>query len=131
MSSLAVPLRQGLPFAFTAYVLIVPPLHLLLPPDWLWHIAYAALLGMLFTYPVHALVQGRHERLELALSLGFAVVGFVGLLMAPILLVAAIAAHGALDLAKHFGLGARVPVWYLIGCAVFDVAYAALLFTQL
>ncbi|MEL7099344.1 MAG: hypothetical protein AAGM84_10995 [Pseudomonadota bacterium] len=131
MSQLAEPLRQGLPFAFGAYVLVALALHMALPEVWLWHIAYAALIGMLFTYPAHAAVAGEHLGLEGAISAGFAIVGLVGLLFAPILLVAAIAGHGLLDLAKHRGLGVAVPVWYLIGCAVFDLGYAAFLFTRL
>ncbi|MEM8576665.1 MAG: hypothetical protein AAGF60_02335 [Pseudomonadota bacterium] len=131
MSALATPLQRGLPFAFCGYVLAVVLMHLLLPATWLWPIAYVALLGMLFTYPAHAAVQGAHRRLEVGVSLAFAAVGLIGLLTAPGLLVAAIAAHGVLDTVKHFGLGARVPFWYLSGCAVFDLAYAGLLAMQL
>ncbi|MEO0939358.1 MAG: hypothetical protein AAFY38_14495 [Pseudomonadota bacterium] len=131
MSQLAEPLRRGLPFAFGGYVAIALVLHLTMPAAWTWHIAYAALIGMLFTYPAHALVEGRFERLEITTSLAFAIAGLFGLLFAPLLLVAAIAAHGALDLAKYRGLGVRVPVWYLAGCAVFDFGYAAFLLSRL
>jgi len=131
MTHLAMPLRRGLPFAFGGYVLIAVALHLLLPTAWTWQIAYAALIGMLFTYPVHALVDGRFERQEILISLAFAATGLIGLLFAPLLLIAAIAAHGVLDFVKYLGVGVRVPAWYLIGCAVFDLGYAAFLFTWL
>lgn len=131
MSQLAEPLHRGLPFAFGGYVVIAVALHMAMPAAWVWHIAYAALIGMLFTYPAHALVDGRFERLEIASSVAFAIAGLIGLLLAPLLLIAAIAAHGALDLAKYMGIGVRVPVWYLAGCAVFDFGYAAFLLSRL
>lgn len=131
MTYLAEPLRRGLPFGFSAYVVVVVMLHLALPANWLWPIAFAALIGMLFTYPAHAVVQDRDRGLEVGISCTFALAGLLGLLVNPLLLVAAIAGHGLLDLAKYQGLGSRVPVWYLLGCAVFDLAYAGWLFGQL
>ncbi|MEM6303436.1 MAG: hypothetical protein AAF744_01875 [Pseudomonadota bacterium] len=131
MSALAEPLRRGLPLAFWAYVAAVVLMHLSLPQAWVWHIAFVALIGMLFTYPAHAAVQGDKLRLEMSVSWGFALVGLLGLLLTPLLLIAAIAGHGLLDLAKYRGLGAEVPVWYLLSCAVFDLAYAAYLLGHL
>ncbi|MEL7166427.1 MAG: hypothetical protein AAGL96_13235 [Pseudomonadota bacterium] len=122
---------RALPLAFTGYVMAVVLAHVVLPVSWTWLIGFAALLGMLFTYPVHAALQGAHVRLEVGVSAGFVVAGLLGLLISPIILIAAIAAHGLLDAVKYVGVGATVPVWYLIGCALFDVAYAAYLTTFL
>lgn len=122
---------RALPLALIAYVVAVVLAHVLLPVSWTWLIAFAALVGMLFTYPVHAALQGAHVRLEVGLSAGCMVAGLLGLLVSPIVLIAAIAAHGLLDAVKYVGVGAAVPVWHLIGCALFDVAYAAYLTTFL
>ncbi len=131
MTSAATRLQLGLPFAFTFYVLCVVVAHLVLPVQWTWYIGYAALLGMLLTYPAHAAAQGENVRLETGISIAFVGAGLVGLLVAPILLILAIAAHGLLDAVKYLGVGAAVPTWYLLGCASFDIAYAAFLFTHL
>ena len=130
MSAYAAPLRRGLPWGFAGYIVAVVAAHALLPPAFTWGIAYLALLGMLFTYPAHALVQCEHRRWEVSLSIGFTAFGLLGVMVSPLFLVAAVAGHGALDLVKYLrGVGARVPVWYLSGCAAFDFAYAGALFT--
>ena len=111
----------------TVYVLAIPMSHYALPHAWVWQIAFGFLIAMLFTYPIAALIQKRAIQLELSVSLGLAVLGSIGLLTTPWLLIMAIFGHGLWDLLKHRGHGCGFFCWYVTGCVAFDCTYAAAL----
>ena len=110
------------------YVLGIPLSHYALPHSHIWGIALFFLIAMLFTYPVSAIIQRAHIRLEFAISLGLAVLGILGWILSPWLIILAIAAHGTWDLLKHrHSAGVSFFGWYVSGCAVVDFCYAGAL----
>ncbi|MEL6747833.1 MAG: hypothetical protein AAFO79_08490 [Pseudomonadota bacterium] len=117
-----------LKLAFSAYVIALVAAHAVAPGSLTWVIAFFSLAAMLFTYPLAALRQ-RTFTLECGISLGLLSMGLAGLVISPLAIIAAIALHGAWDIAKHRGAGEPFFSWYCIGCAAVDFAYAAALTT--
>ena len=113
--------------AFAAYVVLAAGLHWVAGAAYVWEVAALMMVLMTVTYPVEAFLTKQHRGLEATIALGLSVVAVLGLVLHPALIIAAIFAHGLLDLAKHSGLGVPFYRAYLFGCAAFDVAYAALL----
>ena len=120
-----------LKLASALYVLAIPGLHLSLPVAWVWPIAWALLLAMLFTYPLAAVQARRFVGTETGVSLGLITLGTLGLFLSPVLLVAAIFGHGLWDLAKHRGHGIPFFGWYVSGCVIVDWLYAGSLLFHL
>lgn len=116
-----------LKLASAVYVLAIPLSHGLLPHSLVWSIAVVFLWLMLLPYPIAAHRCGTGGRVENTVSAVLAIVGGLGLLFSPWLIVAAIFAHGAWDLAKHNNWGTPFVRWYLSGCAVVDVIYGGAL----
>lgn len=118
---------MALKAAATFYVLCIPGSHFALPYTWIWGIAVFFLIAMLFTYPAAAWRSGTHFSLELWISLCLALVGFMGLITTPWLIIAGIFGHGVWDLMKHRGHGTPFFGWYISGCVAVDWCYAAAL----
>lgn len=106
------------------YVLGIPVSHFALPHGYIWVIAVFFLIAMLFTYPAAAWRSGSHFSLELRISFALALLGLMGLISSPWLIIAGIFGHGVWDLMKHRGHGTPFFGWYICGCVVVDWIYA-------
>ena len=113
--------------ASTLYVIGIVISHFALPHAYIWGIATFFLIAMLFTYPAAAWRSGSHFLLELRVSIFLALLGLLGLLTTPWLIIAGIFGHGVWDLLKHRGHGTPFFGWYVSGCVVVDWCYAAAL----
>lgn len=93
------------------------------------HGTYAVLLLMIAAvYPIMALHFGEPElsRLHVVLAAAFGVCALVGARLNLWIVVAGLAAHGALDIALHQNvLQSPAQAWYMSLCAGFDLAIAA------
>ena len=109
------------------YVCALVLVHALLPSAYVWDIALFFLIAMLFTYPIAAAYQKQAEGLEVGVAASLAVLGVVGYLVTPWLIILGIVLHGVWDLAKFRGAGAPFFNWYTLGCVCVDFCYAAAL----
>ncbi|WP_147126391.1 hypothetical protein [Shimia ponticola] len=125
-STYALPGRIVAP-AFAGYVVLAVVGHGLVGVDHIWPFAALMMVLMTVTYPTEALLKREYLPLELGLALFLSAVAVIGAVTSPLLIIAAIAAHGVLDIVKSRGLGVPFFRSYLIGCAVFDFGYAAIL----
>ena len=112
---------------FAGYMGLAVTGHWLAGPAHIWPVAAAMMVLMTVTYPVEAWLKGQHLPLEAGIALGLSALAVFGALTSPVLIIAAIFAHAALDLIKGRGLGVPFYPTYLFGCAAFDVAYGAAL----
>ncbi|MEL6701677.1 MAG: hypothetical protein AAFO58_08350, partial [Pseudomonadota bacterium] len=110
-----------------AYIALAVVQHAMAGPEGVWTAAAVLLVLMTVTYPVEALARGEGLPGELAFAVGLSLVALIGLAVQPLFIIAAIVAHGALDIAKHRGLGVPFHPQYLFACAGFDFAYGAAL----
>ena len=113
--------------ASALYVIGILISHFALPHASTWIIAACFLVAMLFTYPAAAWRSGSHFSQELRISLALALLGIMGLMSSPWLIIAGIFGHGVWDLMKHRDHGAPFFGWYVNGCVVVDWTYAAAL----
>ena len=110
------------------YVVAIPLSHGALPQTWVWELALVFLLLMLPPYVIAAAQQRQAVLLERVVALCLAALAGTGYVLgAPILIIAAIFAHGAWDLAKLAGMGTPFFGWYVTGCMAVDWTYAAAL----
>ncbi|WP_375265936.1 hypothetical protein [Planktotalea sp.] len=113
--------------AATLYVVGISISHFVLPHSYIWSIALFFLIAMLFTYPAAALRSGSHFTLEARVAALLALIGCVGFVTSPWLIIVGIFGHGVWDLMKHRGHGTPFFGWYVSGCVVVDWCYAAAL----
>lgn len=120
--------KKALAIAGTLYVVFLLLSHWQLPKAHVWAIAAFFSIAMNFTYLIEALSLKRYVTAEVAASATLIAASLLGLLFAPLLLIAAIFGHGCWDLAKHNGC-AGIPFfsWYVVPCFVVDTIYSVTL----
>lgn len=125
-TSFALPARYVGP-GFGVYVLIACVGHWIAGGAFVWPFAAAMMVVMTVTYPLEAWFRGEGLPIEAGFAIGLSAMAVIGAFTTPLLIIAAIFAHGLLDIAKWLGLGVTFYRAYLFGCALFDVVYAAAL----
>ena len=120
--------KKSLAIAGTLYVALLLISHWQLPKAHVWAIAAFFSIAMNFTYLIEALSLKKSVTAEVAVSTTLIAASIVGLLISPLLIVAAIFAHGCWDLAKHNAC-AGIPffTWYVVPCFVVDTIYSVTL----
>ncbi|MEO0486552.1 MAG: hypothetical protein AAF092_11630 [Pseudomonadota bacterium] len=114
--------------AFSAYVVAAIGLHWVAGADHVWEVAALMMVLMTVTYPTEAALARQDRVLEFSIAGLLSALAIAGLFTSPLLIIAAVLAHGVLDLVKARGLGVPFYALYFFGCAAFDFAYAACLF---
>lgn len=115
--------------AATAYVVMLITTHWRLSDAHVWVIAVVFSILMNFTYLIEALSLKSHAKTEAVVAATLIFTSVMGLILSPLLLIAAIFGHGVWDLLKHFGRGVPFLYWYTCSCFLVDTTYsAALLF---
>lgn len=117
--------------AFAGYLAVAIALHVIAGEEFAWHVAALLMVMMTMTYPTEAILSGRFVRREVTIAVTLSSVALIGLAFSPLLIIAAILAHGLLDLAKHRGVGVPFYPTYLFACAAFDFAYGGVLLVYL
>ncbi len=119
------PRQKLLGIAATAYVVMLTLSHWQLPSIHVWVIAAVFSLLMNFTYLVEALSLRSYVKTEALVAASLIALSILGLLVSPLILIAAIFGHGVWDLLKHFGRGVPFFYWYTCSCFLVDVAYGS------
>lgn len=88
-----------------AYALGLVVTHSTLPEIHVWVIACFFSVAMNFTYPWAACQPKNLVSLEVGISSVLIAMSVVSLILSPLLVIAAIFAHGLWDFAKHRGAG--------------------------
>ena len=116
--------QKLLGIAATAYVVLLLLSHWQLPAVHVWIIAAAFSVLMNFTYLTEAISRRSFVKTELIVALTLIVASVLGVLVTPLLVIAAIFGHGVWDLHKHFGRGVPFFFWYTCSCFLVDTAYS-------
>lgn len=103
------------------------PLHFFLPKDISYELAAITLVLIAGIYIGYAFKDGRPKTifLELSVAILFAAAAWLGMNGYPLLIVAALAAHGLWDLLHHKIVATDVPRWFIPFCAICDWIMAA------
>lgn len=118
--------RQGqLKTATALYAGLLVFSHWQLPDTYVWYIAAFFSIAMNFTYLLQAISMKQSVAAETLVATALTVLSLLGILVSPLLVIAAIFGHGCWDLAKHFGSGVPFYFWYTCSCFVFDCIYSA------
>ena len=121
--------QKILGIAATIYIVMLIVSHWKLPPIHIWVIATVFSVLMNFTYLIEALSLKSFAKTEAIVATSLILASVLGLVISPLLLIAAIFGHGVWDLQKHFGRGVPFFFWYTCSCFIVDTAYSsALLF---
>ena len=117
--------KKALAIAGTLYVVFLLLSHWQLPKAHVWAIAAFFSIAMNVTYLIEALSLKKSVTAELTVSTTLIAASLLGLLISPLLIIAAIFAHGCWDLAKHNAC-AGIPFfsWYVVPCFVVDTIYS-------
>jgi len=79
---------------------------------------------MNFTYLTEALSLQKSAWIEVLVASVLIIASLLGVIVSPLLVIAAVFGHGCWDLAKHFGSGVPFYFWYTCSCFIFDTAYS-------
>ena len=109
------------------YVLFLLLSHWQLSSAHVWIIAAVFSILMNFTYMIEAFSLQSFLRKEIVIAAILITLSFLGALLYPPLVIAAIFGHGVWDISKHRGAGVPFFSWYTLGCAAVDFTYSALL----
>ena len=121
--------EKALKLAATAYVVLLVLSHWQLPTAHVWLIAAFFSIAMNFTYLIEAVSIDKSARVEALVAAVLIMASVLGLLISPLIVIAAIFGHGCWDVAKHFGSGVPFFSWYCWPCFIVDTIYSgALLF---
>ena len=107
---------------------VIPlPLHLFLPLRLSHELAAITLVLIAGNYIGFAFKDGRPKTvaLEFTTAVAFAASAWVGLNGHPLVIVAALAAHGVWDVLHHNMMKTDIPRWYVPFCAICDWIMAA------
>ncbi len=117
--------QKSLAIVATLYVVFLLLSHWQLPKAHVWNIAAFFSIAMNFTYLTEALSLKKSVTAEVIVSATLIGASLLGQLLSPLLIIAAIFAHGCWDLAKHNAC-AGIPFfsWYVVPCFVVDTIYS-------
>ncbi len=124
---LILPRQSWLAALGALYIIALLISHATLPKQHVWAIAALFSIIMNGVYIHSALKNRRFVTTETTIATLLVVLSGLGVILSPVYVIAAIALHGAWDLAKHFGAGLPFFSWYTWGCATVDFTYAAAL----
>ncbi len=116
--------QKALGLAASLYVVLLLLSHWQLPSMHVWIIAAVFSTAMNFTYLIEALSLKRYVSTELLIASLLIAMSWVGVVSSPLLLIAAIFAHGCWDIAKHKGAGVTFFSWYTVSCFLVDTVYS-------
>ncbi len=117
--------QKTLGIAATIYVVLLIVTHWQLPSMHVWVIAAVFSILMNFTYLIEAVALRSFAKTEAIVATSLILASITGLLITPLLLIAAIFGHGVWDLLKHFGKGVPFYFWYTCSCFLVDTAYSS------
>ncbi len=119
--------QKLLVIAATVYVILLLLSHWQLDSTHVWVIAAVFSVLMNFTYITEAVSLRSFFKAEVIVSTILILASVLGLILSPLLIIAAIFGHGVWDLQKHFGKGVPFFFWYTCSCFLVDTAYSATL----
>jgi len=79
---------------------------------------------MNFTYLIEAISLRKFVTTESLIAATLISASLLGLILSPLLLIAAIFGHGIWDLFKHYGRGIAFYAWYTCSCFIVDTTYS-------
>jgi len=115
--------QKALKMGAIAYVVLLLLSHWQISSKYVWIVAAFFSIAMNFTYLIEAISLDKYKQIELVIASTLVGATILGLIVSPLLIVAAIFAHGCWDLAKHFGSGVPFYLWYTCGCFLVDTIY--------
>ncbi len=119
--------QKPLAIAAATWTVLLILSHWQVPAAFVWWVAALFSVTMNATYLIEARSRRANAGVELAVAALLVCLSLLGPLLWPPFVIAAVAGHGAWDVAKHYGAGVPFLSWYTWSCAGVDLVYAAAL----
>jgi len=119
--------QKTLGIAVSVYVVMLIYFHWQLPSSHVWVTAAVFSVLMNFTYLTEAISLKSFVRIEALVAISLILASILGLVLSPLLIIAAVFGHGIWDLQKHFGNGVPFFSWYTFSCLTVDTLYSSTL----